>query len=357
MMKVLTIVGARPQFIKAAAVSREIKIYPEIKEVMLHTGQHYDQNMSEVFFKEMEIPEPAFNLGIKSVLQGEMTAMMLDGIEKIILDEKPDAVLVYGDTNSTLAGALAAAKLHVKLIHVEAGLRSFNMSMPEEINRILTDRISDLLFCPTETAMNNLSREGFDYFNNRYINSGDVMLDAALYYSDLAEKKKVVTDELGIKKYVLCTAHRAENTNDPVKLKNIITALNTINREMPVVFPMHPRTKKIISALDLKVECTVTEPVGYLDMLKLLKGCSMVLTDSGGLQKEAYFFKKPCICMRNDTEWTELYDAGYIKLVGTDPEKIIGAFKSIKDSPMDFTEHFFGEGRAAANIVVEILKM
>ncbi len=355
--KILTVVGARPQFIKASSVSREFLNYDSISEIVIHTGQHYDANMSEVFFHEMNIPEPKYNLGIKSHLQGEMTGKMLEGVEKIILNEKPDAVLVYGDTNSTLAGALAATKLHVDLIHVEAGLRSFNMSMPEEINRILTDRISNLLFCPTSSAMNNLDREGFNNFDCKYFNSGDVMLDASLYYSNLPSRDISILDKIGINAYVLCTVHRAENTNDPLKLRNIVSALNAINRELPVIFPMHPRTKKTLEALGLLLECTVIEPVGYLDMLNLIGGCSLVMTDSGGLQKEAYFFKKPCVCLRDETEWTELRDSGYIALAGSDTENIISSFRNYTKLSSSFTEKFFGDGKASSSIVHEILKM
>ena len=355
--KILTVIGARPQFIKAASVSREFSKHNSIKEVVIHTGQHYDSNMSEVFFQEMKIAEPIYNLGIKSFLQGEMTGRMIEGIEKIILDEKPDALLVYGDTNSTLAGALAAAKLHVRLIHVEAGLRSFNMNMPEEVNRILTDRISSLLFCPTKVAFDNLSREGFDYFNCKYLNSGDVMLDASLYYSNLPSKRHSLVDKIGFKEYVLCTVHRAENTNDPLKLRNIVSALNVINNEMPIIFSMHPRTKKTLEALGLKLACTVIEPVGYLDILNLISNCSLVMTDSGGLQKEAYFFKKPCVCLREETEWSELRDSGYIALAGSDTEEIVSSFRNSDKLSSSFSEKYFGDGNASANIVNEILKM
>ena len=355
--KILTVIGARPQFIKSAVVSREFTKHDCISEVVVHTGQHYDHNMSDVFFREMDIPEPAYNLGIKSALQGQMTGRMLEGIEAIILEEKPDGVIVYGDTNSTLAAAIAAAKLHVKLIHIEAGLRSFNMYMPEEVNRILTDRISSLLFCPSEIAMRNLKNEGFEKFDCRFVNSGDVMLDASIFYSKKIDDRISVIDKLKLKEFVLCTVHRAENTNDPVKLKDIIFALNTINRDMPVVLPMHPRTKKNVEALSLKIDFTVIEPIGYLDMLKLLKDCSMVMTDSGVLQKEAYFFKKSCICLRNDTEWTELLDSGHLVLTGSDVSKITEAFLNNKKMPSDYSEVFYGDGNASKLIVGEILKM
>ena len=355
--KILSVVGARPQFIKAAAVSREFSKHDSITEVVIHTGQHYDHNMSEVFFREMKINEPKYNLGIKSFLQGEMTGKMIEGIEKIILDEKPDAVLVYGDTNSTLAAAIAAVKVHVPLIHVEAGLRSYNMNMPEEVNRILTDRVAGLLFCPTETAMNNLKNEGFDNYDCKYLNSGDVMLDASLYYSSLTNERPAVMVKSNFKEYILCTVHRAENTNDPVRLKNIVTAINLINKEVPVILPLHPRTKKTVEALGLTLNCTVIEPVGYLDILNLLKGCILVMTDSGGMQKESYFFEKPCICMRNETEWTELTDAGYIALTGSDTEKIVYAFRNYKNTLLSYSENFFGTGKASAEIVDEIQRM
>lgn len=351
--KILTVIGARPQFIKAAVVSRELIGHPEISEIILHTGQHYDPNMSEVFFREMEIPHPSHNLGVQSSLQGEMTGKMLEGIEKIVLIEKPDAVLVYGDTNSTLAGALAASKLHIKLIHVEAGLRSFNMSMPEEVNRIVTDRISNLLFCPTQTAMNNLVREGFEHFDCSIINSGDVMFDAALFYSSRLQKANKTTEEKG---FVLCTFHRAENTNDPVCLRNIVNAINLINKEVPVVFPIHPRTRKTLDALGLKLDCKVIEPVGYLSMLELLQNCSLVMTDSGGLQKEAFFFSKFCITMRNETEWTELVEHDLNILAGHNTDSILDAFRKFNKKNGDFSLKLFGDGKAAKVIVSEIEK-
>jgi UDP-GlcNAc3NAcA epimerase len=356
-MKLLTIVGARPQFIKAAAVSRQIITHPEITEVVLHTGQHYDHNMSEVFFREMNIPHPQFNLNIQSGLQGEMTGRMTEGIEKVILSEKPDAVLLYGDTNSTLAGAIASSKLLVKIIHVEAGLRSFDMNMPEEINRILTDRVSDLLCCPTDTAMNNLSAEGFDKLNVTKVKTGDVMNDMAIYYSRISRERSSIMKKIKEKEFVLCTFHRAENTNDPQRLSSIISAINLIHKKTPVYLPLHPRTKKTVEALNLSLGVNAIEPQGYFDMLELIKNCSLVITDSGGLQKEAYFFKKPCICMRDETEWTELSSAGYVKLTGSDSEKIIDAFENYKNMPSGFSENFYGDGNAAAKITEEISRL
>ena len=250
MKRIVTIVGARPQFVKAAMVSRQLQVFG-VEEIIVHTGQHFDSNMSEIFFQEMEIPKPAYQLDIHGLTHGAMTGRMLEGIEEILLKEKPDAVLVYGDTNSTLAGALAAAKLHIPLIHVEAGLRSFNMQMPEEINRIVTDRISTILFCPTDVAVNNLKREGFDNMPVQIIKNGDVMQDAALFYASKAEKKSNILNYIGLKKFVLATIHRQENTDSPENLKNIIAGLNEINRQTPVVVPIHPRTRNILAQLNI----------------------------------------------------------------------------------------------------------
>ena len=289
-MKILTIIGARPQFIKAATLSRVIRGRDDIEEVIVHTGQHFDANMSSIFFEQMDIPEPDYNLDINSLNHGAMTGRMLAGIEKIIMKERPDVVVVYGDTNSTIAGALAAKKLHIPVAHVEAGLRSFNMKMPEEINRIMTDRISDYLFCPTSTAVENLTKEGFDNDVVHIENIGDVLLDAALFYSRREKKPEIQVPH----RFILSTVHRAENTNDLCRLRNIINSLNEINDDIPVIVPMHPRTQKIISGNKLSVDFTVIDPVGYLEMIYLLKRCSLVITDSGGLQKEAFFFQKPC---------------------------------------------------------------
>ncbi len=355
-MKILTVVGARPQFIKAAAVSREIGRHSSLNEIVLHTGQHYDHNMSEVFFREMNIPDPAYNLNIKSSLQGEMTGRMIEGIEHVILSEKPDIILLYGDTNSTLAGAIAASKLFVKIAHVEAGLRSHNRNMPEEINRILTDRVSDILFCPTDTAMKNLMQEGFDNFKAVRIKTGDVMYDMALYYSKMSAGKSAIMAKVRMQDFILCTFHRAENTNDPQKLSSIVNALNEIHQSMRIVLPLHPRTRKTVEALGLDLKVETIEPQGYFDMLELTKNCKMVITDSGGLQKEAYFFRKPCICLRDETEWTELVDAGYLKLTGSNKEKIISAFKNYSSSEGKYDEGFYGDGNASAKIAAELLK-
>ena len=355
-MKVVTIVGARPQFVKAAAVSRVLKSHASIDEIILHTGQHYDDSMSEVFFREMEIPKPFINLEIKSSLHGEMTAQMLTGIEKVLIDKRPDAVLVYGDTNSTLAGALAAAKLQIKLVHVEAGLRSFNMAMPEEINRILTDRISNLLCCPTDQAMMNLNNEGFDKLNLNVVKTGDVMQDAAIYYSQKSTENSTILKQLALDRFVLCTLHRQENTNDKLRLRNIVQAINEINAVVPVVLPLHPRTRKILAVEGLLPECIIIDPVGYFDMIELIKNSSLVMTDSGGLQKEAYFFSRFCITLRDETEWTELVENGFNYLVGADKEKIVTIALKYLDQKLTSSIDLYGKGYASENIVNAILK-
>ncbi|MCB8999487.1 MAG: UDP-N-acetylglucosamine 2-epimerase (non-hydrolyzing) [Bacteroidales bacterium] len=356
-MKILTILGARPQFIKASALSREFKKYPEIIEIIIHTGQHFDKNMSEVFFTEMNIPIPKYNLNINGLSHGAMTGQMIQEIEKIILLEKPDFILVYGDTNSTLAGALAAAKLNIKIIHVEAGLRSFNMNMPEEINRILTDRLSYLLFCPTESAVNNLNIEGFNNFKCKVFISGDVMKDNALYFSKIAEKKSTILSRLNLnsKNYLLCTIHRAENTDKLENLKQITKALNKLSNDFEIILPLHPRTKNIIESNKLKINFHTIEPVGYLDMLQLIKYSNIVLTDSGGLQKEAYFFNTFCITMRDETEWTELIENGCNILTGANSEKIISSVQDCSKKTFPNSSGLYGNGNSAEYICNKIL--
>jgi len=352
-MKILTIVGARPQFIKAAAVSRAVAKYEGVTEVIVHTGQHFDKNMSDVFFEEMHIPKPDHHLHINSLSHGAMTGRMLEGIEGVILEEKPDWVLVYGDTNSTLAGALAASKLHIPLAHVEAGLRSFNMKMPEEVNRILTDRISTVLFCPTSTAIKNLENEGFGKLENEVVQVGDVMYDAALFYADKSRKPNFNVPE----KFILTTCHRAENTDDPKKLANIINGLNEIHRDTPVILPLHPRTKNYIAKYGLKPEFQLVDPVGYLEMVYLLQNCSMVMTDSGGLQKEAFFFKKPCITLRDETEWVELIEnkVNHLCHVANEGE-IFSLFEKVKGEEVDFEINLYGKGDTSELIVKDLLE-
>lgn len=351
-MKILTILGARPQFIKAGSVSREIKKHSEINEVIVHTGQHYDTNMSDIFFDEMKIPKPNYFLGIGGKSHGAMTGQMIEKIEEVVLKENPDWILVYGDTNSTLAGAIVASKLHIKLAHIEAGLRSFNMKMPEEVNRILTDRISNILFCPTVTAIDNLKNEGYDKYDCKIIKSGDVMQDGTIFYKDFSMKPKCHIE----KNYILATIHRAENTDDISRLKSIIDALNVINKKQQIILPLHPRTKNIIEEQSIKTEFTIIDPVGYLEMIWLIDNCDLVMTDSGGLQKEAFFFHKPCITLRDETEWVELVKNGFNTLVGADKKKILEAYINIKQKKLNFNINLYGMGKASENIVLELLK-
>tara|TARA_R110002073_G_scaffold40547_1_gene114850 strand:- start:53586 stop:54671 length:1086 start_codon:yes stop_codon:yes gene_type:complete len=359
MIKIVTILGARPQFVKAAVLSRIIKIHAQIEEVIVHTGQHYDANMSNLFFEEMQLPKPAYNLNINGLSHGAMTGQMLEKIEQILMIEKPNAVVVYGDTNSTLAGALAAKKLNLKLIHIEAGLRSFNMEMPEEINRIITDRISDLLVCPTTTAMANLKNEGFDALNTKVVKCGDIMKDAVTFYGELSEQKSSIFTDLKLENngFVLATIHRQENTDDLAKLKSIFEALESIHKEKQVVLPIHPRTRKILEEAKLNYGITFINPVGYFDMLALLKSCAQVITDSGGLQKEAYFNKKYCIIAREETEWMELVEHNFATLVGSDKDQLISAFHNFKNKQSDFSMDLYGNnvGEQIHKEIVSIL--
>ncbi len=354
MKKIVTIVGARPQFVKAAVVSRAIEKTEGITEVLVHTGQHFDANMSDVFFEEMEIPKPKYNLEINSLGHGAMTGRMLEKIEEVCLKEEPDMLLVYGDTNSTLAGALAAKKLHIPVGHVEAGLRSFNMKMPEEVNRILTDRISSVLFCPTETAMDNLKREGYDNFDITIHRSGDVMYDAALFYKEKAAKEGVSVNTPE-KPFVLATVHRAENTDDPARLAFVVATLNELHQKYPVVLPLHPRTKKKIAEANLSLDVHTIAPVGYLEMVQLLSQCNMVVTDSGGLQKEAFFFQKPCITLREQTEWVELLACGANILANSNSEfaQALQTFEALSQFP---AEPLYGKGNAGEEIVAQIVQ-
>jgi UDP-GlcNAc3NAcA epimerase len=351
MIKIVTIVGARPQFIKAAAVSREFLNYSNIEEIIVHTGQHFDANMSDVFFEELKIPKPHYNLAINSLGHGAMTGRMLESIEAVLLKEKPNWVMVYGDTNSTIAGALAAKKLHIKVAHVEAGLRSFNIKMPEEVNRILTDRISDVLFCPTEEAIKNLDNEGFASLDCKIVKNGDVMQDAALFYNDSSKKPKTDFPE----NFILVTLHRAENTDDLSRLKTIIDSLNEIHAKTPVVWLIHPRTKKILQRENIQVDFVILDPIGYLEMIYMLQNCKMVMTDSGGLQKEAFFFKKNCITLRDETEWVELVENGFNMVVGADPIKIIDAYYQMIEKDNNFDINLYGNGLASKVIAQNLI--
>lgn len=377
-LKVFTVVGARPQFIKAAALSRAFsEKYPDkIRESLVHTGQHYDAGMSAVFFQEMGIPAPAFELHAGSGSHGKQTARMLDGLEEIFLEHKPDVVLVYGDTNSTLAGALAAAKLGIPLVHVEAGLRSFNKAMPEEINRILTDQVSTLLFCPTQTGIDHLVREGFQenvpapWHADRQgiFLSGDVMYDNALHFR---EKSQMLyggwLKETGLKEseFILATVHRNLNTDDSRRLKSILSAFIRLSEEtaQPVVWPVHPRTRKMLQEFAESDEffrklpeekIRLMEPLGFLQMVLLESGSSLILTDSGGVQKEAYFYEKPCVVLRAETEWTELVESGAAILADADENSIVKAALGMLKSGFSAASGFYGDGNSAVFIADKI---
>ena len=353
-LRILTIVGARPQFIKAAMVSRAIIKHnrqgksPHIVEEIIHTGQHYDPNMSEIFFHQMQIPEPVVNLLAGTGMHGEMTGRMLAQIEKEIVERKPNWVLVYGDTNSTLAGALAAAKLHVPVAHIEAGLRSFNKRMPEEINRILADHVSTSLFCPTHAAVQNLANESI---TQGVYHVGDVMYDAALVFGEIADRESTVLSQLNVqpKRFLLATVHRAENTDDPGRLHNVMQALQKLAATETVVFPVHPRTHAKLS--DLRFPATnlrIIEPVSFLDMVQLEKNARVILTDSGGVQKEAYFHGVPCVTLRDETEWVETVDAGWNQIVGTETGRILEAVrKAQRGRPIPE----YGQGNCAEKIL------
>ncbi|MGE5424871.1 MAG: non-hydrolyzing UDP-N-acetylglucosamine 2-epimerase [Syntrophothermus sp.] len=345
-MKIVTIVGARPQFIKAATISRVIAERTDIEEVLVHTGQHYDANMSEIFFKELNIPHPGYNLGVGSGSHAVQTAQMLTGIEEILLKEKPEWTLVYGDTNSTLAGGLASVKIHVPVAHVEAGLRSFNHEMPEEINRIITDRIADLLFAPTPTAVENLKKEGLEGITAF---SGDVMFDSILFYREQIKKtpEKYKTRVPG-DKYMLATIHRAENTDHPENMRNILEAFEKSGKI--IVLPIHPRTRKTITeSYKIPNNVHIIDPVGYLEMLKLTMDAEKVLTDSGGLQKEAYFMGTPCITLRTETEWLETVHDDWNTVTGTNISAIMEAIE--RPFPATLQKNLFGDGNAAEKIV------
>jgi UDP-GlcNAc3NAcA epimerase len=352
MIKIVTIVGARPQFIKSSPVSRAIREHA--KEILVHTGQHYDSNMSAVFFDEMGIPEPDYNLGVGSGLQGDQTGQMLTKIEQVLIDEKPDWLLIYGDTNSTLAGALAAAKLHIPVAHIEAGLRSFDKTMPEEVNRIVADHVSDILFCPTQTAVDNLKAEGI---TKGVKTVGDVMYDAAIHFGKIAAERSKILGELGVepKKYLLATIHRSSNTDDPENLKTLINAF--IEADQDIIFPVHPRTRKVIAneGLDKTVEGSkirLTDPVGYIDFLQLENNALKILTDSGGVQKEAFFCSVPCITLRDTTEWVETVSSGWNVLVHVNKAQLL---KNIVEfNPQGEPPKLFGDGNAAVYIAKQL---
>lgn len=387
-MKIVTIIGARPQFIKAGAVSRAIADhnarYPDepIKEVIVHTGQHYDANMSQIFFDELLIPRPDYHLEVGSGNHGAMTGAMLAKIEEVLMRERPDFVMVYGDTNSTLAGAVAAVKLHIPSVHVEAGLRSYNRHMPEEINRIISDQTANILLCPSQVGIDNLKKEGiaehanqgtaFDFNTQQVYQVGDVMYDSVLFNAKLAEDQSRIIEDLDLsgKPYALATLHRAENTDHPQRLQQIFQALSRIaENHLPLVLPLHPRTRKRIAEAGFNVTAAgleIIEPVGYLDMMRLEQNAQVILTDSGGVQKEAYFMRVPCITLRDETEWIETVALGWNALAGADTEIILAAFIQGLDTnkgqpPFPVTSNAgmvgdtpYGDGRAAIKII-EIL--
>jgi len=380
-IRLINIVGARPQIIKASAISRAIRksFSKDISEILVHTGQHYDRDMSEVFFDELEIHKPDYNLGVGSALHGHQTALMITGIEEVLLKEKPDCVVLYGDTNSTLAGAIAASKLHYPVVHIEAGLRSFNKSMPEELNRIMSDHASTLLFAPTNTAFKNLMSEGFRPENSppytidnpKIYLTGDIMYDNSLFFAGLAENKKPhFLDQLSLEKdnYVLVTIHRDTNTDDVNRLKGILETLKSLaeQKEIPLVMPLHPRTvlslkNNLNTFYNELCECRylkIIHPVSFLEMILLEKNCRLIVTDSGGVQKESHFFRKPCIVLRKETEWIELVKNGTAKLVDADPLKIREEFLKMMDSGLNLQyPGFYGDGRTAEFIIKEILMM
>jgi len=368
MHEILTVVGARPQFVKAAVFSRYLKANGErlgLREFLVHTGQHYDENMSDVFFREMGIPEPDANLGVGSGPHGKTTGEMLAKLESLMMERKPAAVLVYGDTNSTLAGALAASKLHIPVAHVEAGLRSFMMVMPEEQNRRIADQLSTWLLCPTATAIANLEAEGIRDSTGeaaptpdrkRVVNVGDIMYEASLFYRQAVSAPESVAARFGIHgPFCLLTIHRAENTDDPARLRGIADALEALS-DRTILFPVHPRTRKIMASSGIRLGAHVrqVDPVGYLDMIALESTCDMVLTDSGGVQKEAFFFGKPCVTLRDATEWVELVDAGWNTLAGADTNRILGAVRAAA-APAERPE-LYGDGACAEKIARELAK-
>lgn len=376
MKKILTIIGARPQIIKAAAISRAIKnnFKGELTEVLVHTGQHYDENMSKIFFEELGIPKPNYQLAIGSGSHGAQTGKMLIEIEQILLDEKPDGIVVYGDTNSTIAGSLAAVKLHIPVIHIEAGLRSFNKKMPEEINRIATDHFSTLLFSPTSSGLNNLTKEGFSDKTEgiaslgapHVFHCGDIMYDNSMYFSGIADEKSDILNTYDLKEnqYILSTVHRPSNTDDAINLKAILEGLLEIATEnkVKVVFPIHPRTKAKISELispeffkKCQEQILFIPPVSFLDIIKLEKYAQILMTDSGGVQKEAYFFKKKCVILREETEWVEIVNENAATCVGADKAKMIAAYNNLMNSECNFAS-IFGDGKASEFICEKIIE-
>lgn len=364
MLKITTIVGARPQFIKASALSRAIAGRRDsVEETLVHTGQHYDENLNNVFFRELDLPVPQFNLGVGSSSHGRQTALMLERLEPLLIESPPDAVIVYGDTNSTLAGSLAAAKLNIPVAHIEAGLRSHNRQMAEEINRVLTDHIAAFCFCPTENAVKNLSVEGIIHAPDRGVhvmNVGDVMLDSLLHYRPVIDGRLDVLSKLPLKPgdYALATIHRAETTDNPRALSQVMRALQELAAWKTVILPVHPRTRKALNALSLELsgdDFKIIDPVGYLDMLALISHAALVVTDSGGVQKEAFFLETPCVTARVETEWTETVESGWNVLAGERMDLIPVLARQVVDAPKHSERAFFGDGDAAGKIVTALV--
>lgn len=353
-MKILLVVGARPQFVKASSLSRELKNYKNIKEIIVHTGQHYDKKMSSIFFDELNITPPKYNLKVHEAKHGIMTSKMIQRLEKVFLKEKPEWVIVFGDTNSTLAGAIVANKLKIKLAHVESGMRSNNKRMPEEINRIITDRLSNLLFCPSKLSIRNLIKENHNKNDYKIINVGDIMFDNILYYKKFSKKPKIKINN----NFILTTIHRAENVNNSKNLKNIFYSLNKISNDLQVILPVHPNTLKKVQKLKINTQSlTITSPVSYLEMIWLIQKCKFLITDSGGLQKEAFFLKTPCLIIREETEWVELVDDGINILVGTKKDSILKNYKKIIKRKSKFlVSNIYGKGDSSKKIITEIIK-
>ncbi|MCU0382696.1 MAG: UDP-N-acetylglucosamine 2-epimerase (non-hydrolyzing) [Cyclobacteriaceae bacterium] len=357
-MKIVTVIGARPQFIKASVVSRAFTKL-NIEEIIIHTGQHHDSSMSDVFFEEMEIPKPAYFLDVHGLSHGAMTGRMLESIEDVLIEEKPNAVLVYGDTNSTLAGALAAAKLHIPVAHIEAGLRSFNRAMPEELNRILTDQLSDYLYCPSVAAIENVKREGFFHQPKKIIKTGDVMFDAFTYYQKKAEQKSNIlhVNLLQSNQYALLTLHRAENADDENRLQEILNGIEQLAQTTTIIWPVHPRLNNALAEFTFSPNIKLIAPVGYFDMIQLLQHAAIVLTDSGGLQKEAYFARKYCITLRDQTEWVELVHEKANFLTGANAQAMVNTYHQLVNQPFPtFNASLYGDGHTAEAIVKHLIE-
>lgn len=378
MIKIVSIVGARPQIIKSSAISRAIKnsFSDQISEIIVHTGQHYDDKMSKTFFNELNIPNPKYNLNVGSANHGQQTAAMIKGIENMLIIEKPDCVILYGDTNSTLAGAISASKLQIPIAHVEAGLRSFNKTMPEEINRILCDHVSTLLFCPTKISVNNLVAEGFKHeeyskstasINNPIVYyCGDIMYDNSIHFASVASENILKVNNITSDNFILVTVHRNNNTDDPKRLSSIFNALNNISRQdnINILIPLHPRTSKLLNTINSEIYTSISKnslvkiipPVSFLEMIALEKNAKLIITDSGGVQKEAYFFKKPSIVLRPETEWVELVENKVAILADADEERIIKAYRDFKKSKQLFFPIIYGDGHAAEFICSKIIE-